>query len=125
MKATVATSSVMMILFVIAHHPPRLFFFIDTATTEIYTVMNTLSLHDALPISRRQSLRQLRSQPHRFPLGQRTRRERSEEHTSELQSLITSSYAVFCLQKKKKREQPIRRPESRRLLPRTRGDERT
>src|SRR6058998_2342936 len=31
----------------------RRFFFIDTATTEIYTVMNTLSLHDALPISRR------------------------------------------------------------------------
>src|SRR6058998_3180883 len=26
------------------------FFFSDTATTEIYTVMNTLSLHDALPI---------------------------------------------------------------------------
>src|SRR6058998_3588452 len=26
------------------------FFFNDTATTEIYTVMNTLSLHDALPI---------------------------------------------------------------------------
>src|SRR6058998_2747089 len=28
------------------------FFFNYTATTEIYTVMNTLSLHDALPISR-------------------------------------------------------------------------
>src|SRR5213076_3584604 len=28
------------------------FFFNDTATTEIYTVGNTLSLHDALPISR-------------------------------------------------------------------------
>src|SRR3546814_7333224 len=27
--------------------------------------------------------------------------ERSEEHTSELQSLMRSSYAVFCLQKKK------------------------
>src|SRR3546814_2735709 len=26
---------------------------------------------------------------------------RSEEHTSELQSLMRSSYAVFCLQKKK------------------------
>src|SRR5881396_1887646 len=26
-------------------------FFYDTATTEIYTVRNTLSLHDALPIS--------------------------------------------------------------------------
>src|SRR6058998_3992096 len=32
-----------------------LFFFNDTATTEIYTVMNTLSLHDALPISARGS----------------------------------------------------------------------
>src|SRR3546814_10868122 len=30
------------------------------------------------------------------------RRSRSEEHTSELQSLMRISYAVFCLQKKKK-----------------------
>src|SRR3546814_9139101 len=30
------------------------------------------------------------------------RRERSEEHTSELQSLMRISYAVFCLKKKKK-----------------------
>src|SRR3546814_20432876 len=28
--------------------------------------------------------------------------ERSEEHTSELQSLMRNSYAVFCLKKKKK-----------------------
>src|SRR3546814_3454719 len=28
-------------------------------------------------------------------------RQRSEEHTSELQSLMRSSYAVFCLKKKK------------------------
>src|SRR3546814_6976732 len=28
-------------------------------------------------------------------------RERSEEHTSELQSLMRNSYAVFCLKKKK------------------------
>src|SRR3546814_1474659 len=28
-------------------------------------------------------------------------KERSEEHTSELQSLMRSSYAVFCLKKKK------------------------
>src|SRR3546814_8831697 len=27
---------------------------------------------------------------------------RSEEHTSELESLMSSSYAVFCLKKKKK-----------------------
>src|SRR3546814_4834314 len=31
-----------------------------------------------------------------------TRLERSEEHTSELQSLMRISYAVFCLKKKKK-----------------------
>src|SRR5213075_3441947 len=30
------------------------------------------------------------------------RRERSEEHTSELQSRLVISYAVFCLKKKKK-----------------------
>src|SRR3546814_5579488 len=30
------------------------------------------------------------------------RRTRSEEHTSELQSLMRISYAVFCLKKKKK-----------------------
>src|SRR3546814_5824708 len=30
---------------------------------------------------------------------------RSEEHTSELQSLMRSSYAVFCLQKKNIRKQ--------------------
>src|SRR3546814_9428193 len=31
-----------------------------------------------------------------------TRKERSEEHTSELQSLMRISYAVFCLKKKNK-----------------------
>src|SRR3546814_2623572 len=31
----------------------------------------------------------------------RLRRDRSEEHTSELQSLMRISYAVFCLKKKK------------------------
>src|SRR3546814_8922805 len=32
-----------------------------------------------------------------------TRQQRSEEHTSELQSLMRISYAVFCLKKKKKK----------------------
>src|SRR3546814_1895911 len=32
--------------------------------------------------------------------GRRTARRRSEEHTSELQSLMRISYAVFCLKKK-------------------------
>src|SRR5881396_4006911 len=44
---------------------------------------------------------------HRLPVRARRRRRarpplpRSEEHTSELQSLRTISYAVFCLKKKK------------------------
>src|SRR3546814_8647032 len=35
-------------------------------------------------------------------VGARDGAERSEEHTSELQSLMRISYAVFCLKKKKK-----------------------
>src|SRR3546814_7287343 len=35
--------------------------------------------------------------------------ERSEEHTSELQSLMRISYAVFCLKKKKNQQYDIRK----------------
>src|SRR3546814_4468488 len=34
---------------------------------------------------------------------------RSEEHTSELQSLMRTSYAVFCLKKKNKDRNPLMR----------------
>ena len=83
------------------------FFFNDTATTEIYT----LSLHDALPISG--EVRRVHgdcmcsigavSNPDQqnINLG-KAGRARSEEHTSELQSPVPISYAVFCLKKKKK-----------------------
>src|SRR5881396_4400142 len=74
------------------------FFFNDTATTEIYTVRNTLSLHDALPTW---PPRRPRTWPCSPPA--RAAGPRSEEHTSELQSLRTISYAVFCLKKKKKK----------------------
>src|SRR3546814_5183217 len=37
----------------------------------------------------------------------RSRSRRSEEHTSELQSLMRISYAVFCLKKKKKQNKKI------------------
>src|SRR3546814_2308787 len=36
----------------------------------------------------------------RFTLGASERLDRSEEHTSELQSLMRTSYDVFCLRKK-------------------------
>src|SRR3546814_5323260 len=39
---------------------------------------------------------------HRAHLRAREPLQRSEEHTSELQSLMRISYAVFCLKKKKK-----------------------
>src|SRR3546814_4817783 len=35
---------------------------------------------------------------------------RSEEHTSELQSLMRISYAVFCLKKKKIKRKPVHTP---------------
>src|SRR3546814_1155039 len=40
---------------------------------------------------------------HRRGLRRGEGRRRSEEHTSELQSLMRISYAVFCLKKKRKR----------------------
>src|ERR1044071_10456122 len=73
------------------------FFFNDTATTEIYT----LSLHDALPIS----TYFFRSGSCRRGWWRRSRW-RSEEHTSELQSRVDISYAVFCLKKKIKAPTP-------------------
>src|SRR3546814_10753938 len=39
----------------------------------------------------------------RNPADRGSPERRSEEHTSELQSLMRSSYAVFCLKKKKNR----------------------
>src|SRR3546814_5292455 len=38
------------------------------------------------------------------PVRETFDRERSEEHTSELQSLMRISYAVFCLKKKKNKQ---------------------
>src|SRR3989441_4073650 len=91
------------------------FFFNDTATTEIYT----LSLHDALPISRLQQHRRREDQgvegeedqqeavhaAGKIPRQRRSAQvapslRRSEEHTSELQSL---AYLVcrLLLEKKK------------------------
>src|SRR5210317_1522582 len=76
------------------------FFFNDTATTEIYTLSYTLSLHDALPIYHRgpRGIDDLQLRD-RLPPGELLDA-RSEEHTSELQSHSEISYAAFCLKKK-------------------------
>src|SRR3546814_18961378 len=102
-------------------------FFNDTSTTEIYTYRHTLSLHDALPIFIDAGYDQaVRPFPdhlrhgavvpgddggarghglnHDQPEGLGPVDRRSEEHTSELQSLMRISYAVFCLKKKKNKK---------------------
>src|SRR6056297_2669626 len=78
---------------------PVFFFFNDPPTTEIHTYCHTLSLHDALPISpwlsrcRTTASVTIRARSSSASRGSG----RSEEHTSELQSLRRISYAVFCL----------------------------
>src|SRR3546814_8502971 len=70
--------------------------------------------------SARQALRKLASGPVREGEDEHRRRidslrsqrghaldERSEEHTSELQSLMRSSYAVFCLKKKTRNKRTV------------------
>src|SRR3712207_7912304 len=90
------------------------FFFNDTATTEIYT----LSLHDALPISRsagvipsqccsNRSSSSVSVTPTYVTRSTTNHPVRSEEHTSELQS---RQYLVCrLLLEKKKPPQPTRR----------------
>src|SRR5438552_11838821 len=78
-----------------------LFFFNDTATTEIYT----LSLHDALPICRREAaVIRFRISEFGFRIC-RIRLVRSEEHTSELQS-PDHLVCRLLLEKKKKQGPP-------------------
>src|SRR3546814_8133339 len=106
-----------------------MFFIKYTATTKIYTYCHTLSLHDALPISVwshwirffGEHFRYIRHDERGCGLSdarvdgltlsrwvddlesvvEAAAIDRSEEHTSELQSLMRISYAVFCLKKKR------------------------
>src|SRR2546430_13753092 len=72
------------------------FFFNDTATTEIYT----LSLHDALPISKKSMSTSLQGGSFGNPTPTPPPTARSEEHTSELQS--QSNLVCRLLLEKKK-----------------------
>src|SRR5438093_4545239 len=91
-----------------------LFFFNDTATTEIYT----LSLHDALPIcttARRDGDHYVLDGTKLFitngPIADIAllyAKTRSEEHTSELQSLTNLVCRLLLEKKKKKTKQNIR-----------------
>src|SRR5436853_7932646 len=75
------------------------FFFNDTATTEIYT----LSLHDALPISDLRDL--LCALALEIRDGTQLEGDRDRKSTRLNSSHLGISYAVFCLKKKKKKNQ--------------------
>src|SRR2546430_12294025 len=75
---------------------PSTFFFNDTATTEIYT----LSLHDALPISRNRSFAQISTILHNFVARPSNQKSKDRKSTRLNSSHSQISYAVFCLKKK-------------------------
>src|SRR3546814_3062250 len=70
--------------------PPR-----STRTDTLFPYTTLFRSQCTGRLSARRGTRQPSSRWHRLP------HRRSEEHTSELQSLMRISYAVFCLKKKK------------------------
>src|SRR3546814_17429141 len=82
------------LFFLMIRRPPR-----STRTDTLFpytTLFRSISRLTAVPAASAAGFSQSR--------GFRCRRGgRSEEHTSELQSLMRISYAVFCLKKKKKK----------------------
>src|SRR3546814_19584312 len=99
----IITQCYLYIFFLMIRRPPR-----STRTDTLFpytTLFRSFRLEREAGRDRRAEAQDLRLHqclrapsrgPHRHP------RRRSEEHTSELQSLMRISYAVFCLKKKKK-----------------------
>src|SRR3546814_8704633 len=67
------------------------------------TITLATALPDTVPNSDEEMTATLPGPPAERPVSARAKR--SEEHTSDLQSLMRISYAVFCLKKKKKNTQ--------------------
>src|SRR3546814_15532799 len=86
--------------FLMIRRPPR-----STRTDTLFPYTTLFrSSHVLLPLQRRSPGRQGTACQRRHLRSRRLhagrRRDRSVEHTSELQSLMRISYAVFCLKKK-------------------------
>src|SRR3546814_16135726 len=87
--------------FVMIRRPPR-----STRTDTLFPYTTLFRSHRGPGEAAGERAR--RRRPHEHPVRREGRRglpdrgqSRSEEHTSELQSLMRISYAVFCLKKKK------------------------
>src|SRR3546814_6284217 len=103
----VTAFSIYLFFFLMIRRPPR-----STRTDTLfpYTTLfrSALGLRRCLPEDRGEGAQHPPWRPARPGNGDGARRQphatRSEEHTSELQSLMRISYAVFCLKKKKKKQ---------------------
>src|SRR3546814_1422393 len=95
-SVTVDSDVIILCFFLMIRRPPR-----STRTDTLFPYTTLFrSLGHALRQARQNQAvdhRVLQQQPDQ---GEEKRRQRSEEHTSELQSLMRTSYAVFCLKKK-------------------------
>src|SRR3546814_1755854 len=87
----------------LAQEPQVLLLDEPTNHLDIHHQLPILSLVAALPVTSVVALHDLNQalECDRLAVMERGRLARSEEHTSELQSLMRISYAVFCLKKKK------------------------
>src|SRR6187455_3686809 len=90
------------------------FFFNDPATTEIYTVMNTLSLHDALPIRGRTSRKDLGESPRLRSLRRfqrlRGRSATRDRKSTRLNSSHSSPSRMPSSARKQKKHTPTHHP---------------
>src|SRR3546814_7339639 len=99
--------SVLSFFFLMLRRPP-----ISTRTDTLfpYTTLfrscrsSTKAVRTTVRRSSNRATRICRRSTSRAMIPWRTFRRRSEEHTSELQSLMRISYAVFCLKKKNKKK---------------------
>src|SRR3546814_15596780 len=99
------STHVISFFFLMIRRPPR-----STRTDTLfpYTTLFRSQQRPGLPEPRQRGPGRDEDQGHQGQVQEQARlerghrpRHRSEEHTSELQSLMRSSYAVFCLKKKK------------------------
>src|SRR3546814_7697582 len=91
---------ILLFFFLMIRRPPR-----STRTDTLFpytTLFRSAGIRRRRPRSRFRPDQRFAQRQGGYPGAERIR---SEEHTSELQSLMRISYAVFCLKKKKKNEQ--------------------
>src|SRR3546814_12842784 len=96
-----STFCFLLFFFLMIRRPPR-----STRTDTLFPYTTLFRFDRAMPPARRATGAAKRRPPVRARAATKGRGRRgsarSEEHTSELQSLMRISYAVFCLKKKQK-----------------------